>query len=848
MPSPIKNVTLEMSPKPYKVMDDADILATTRELFRQWDALTRHADMISVMLWTADGSEILEYRGDLSEQFDWARYSAMMNPFTHKVHPAYPTEEENMALHAGISLYMEKPPVMTYGVLKKIVETIKKVGAEMTGKPIRVGATFDPGDEFAISPFKYEKHPEICLGNTRGKATFVTCYSVLNADSASYAGFPNGIPQGTPFGTFFGRQCQHFLGDLGFDYIWLSNGFGFGAETWGTTGVLFDGTTFDPSRAKEVGKLTLDFWRYFRKECPEFTIEVRGTNLSIGVDLASDGVPWRDIYDGKFKMLPPPNSPWAAIDGDFGLELAGYLSRIAEIPGDKEYPFRFYLHDPWWQNSPWIDRYESQPHDIYIPMSVARIDAHGNVETPAHIQFLTVDNTWGEIPVKFPNEVTPYILNAKDDEPDAPGPVVWAYPFDEYHTLTFGDKPRLDEVFFGDWFMRGAINTGFPVNTVVSTRNLVSALAARPGLFGGSVLLATVPQAGSAAERALLDFVRGGGQVLLYGPTDHAGSEMLTALNLKHGAAIAGEMDITVNLAQDKLTHGAFKKRINHRVTMCGGGISEQLSNAADKATKVTATVAQAGESRVAALIRADKAWQGGRLAWVRGTNSNSYKKGERLLEPDDPKVYFRGELLMRWMLAELGQDVKMTKRDATLRDPVTCIARNRNAFVFSGYVPNTTVQLRFHFAQGAPLMTGYEIELVGGYSTYYVPTRLASRMPRLRRAERGCAACLRRDLPHGAQGHQATAAGEGHDRRHGALLPGTGQRADRLPAHARRQDGDVAVQHAPAFQARRGRQRAVHLPGAFHGRSDVCLVVSPGRVWNPATTKSMWRCQREPS
>jgi len=46
-------------------MDDAGIEATARELFRQWDALTRHADMISVLLWTADGSEILDYRGDM---------------------------------------------------------------------------------------------------------------------------------------------------------------------------------------------------------------------------------------------------------------------------------------------------------------------------------------------------------------------------------------------------------------------------------------------------------------------------------------------------------------------------------------------------------------------------------------------------------------------------------------------------------------------------------------------------------------------------------------------------------------------------------------------------------------
>ena len=35
------------------------------------------------------------------------------------------------------------------------------------------------------------------------------------------------IPEGMSLGTFLGGQSQHFLTDLGFDYLWLSNGFGF---------------------------------------------------------------------------------------------------------------------------------------------------------------------------------------------------------------------------------------------------------------------------------------------------------------------------------------------------------------------------------------------------------------------------------------------------------------------------------------------------------------------------------------------------------------------------------------------------------------------------------------------
>lgn len=137
---------------------------------------------------------------------------------------------------------------------------------------------------------------------------------------------------------------------MGFDYLWLSNGFGFGMETWSTTGAVFDGKDFDVTRFDDAKEKILEFWRMFRAECPDFRIETRGTNLSAGIDLATDGVPLKDIYEGGFNLLPPPNSPWAALNGDFGLELCGYMSRIAELP-DERYLFRYYVHDPWWANS-----------------------------------------------------------------------------------------------------------------------------------------------------------------------------------------------------------------------------------------------------------------------------------------------------------------------------------------------------------------------------------------------------------------------------------------------------------------------------------------------------------------
>jgi len=338
---PFNNITLEASLKPFKINEEAYIQAVATEIFTQWHSLLRHADTVSVMLWTSDGSEILDYKGGFDQPLEWARY--MGNPNTEHEVGSGP---ESLSLHERAYLYQENPPEFNYGDLAFIVRSLKEAGRKVTGKPILVGATFDPGPEFAKSPFKYEKHPEILGGNAMGHKTFVSSYSVLKGDSEPYAGFPNGIPDQTPFGTFFGRQSQHFLRDLGFDFIWFSNGFGFGAEGWSATGAIFTGEEFQQEKLNEATAKILDFWKLFREECPQFPIHTRGTNLSVGADLARDAVDLKGIYEGGFNMLPPPNSPWAALDGDFGLELAGYMSRMAELP-DSRFPFRYYTHDPW---------------------------------------------------------------------------------------------------------------------------------------------------------------------------------------------------------------------------------------------------------------------------------------------------------------------------------------------------------------------------------------------------------------------------------------------------------------------------------------------------------------------
>ncbi|HKL09718.1 MAG TPA: hypothetical protein VJ896_13165 [Bacteroidales bacterium] len=708
------NITLEMSLKPFKKNNTDYIQAVCKEVFTQWASLLRHADTISIMLWTSDGSEILDYSGNLNQKLEWAKY--MGNPNTSNEVNSYP--DSNLTLHERAFTYMKKPPKFTYKDLKLIVTTLKETGDRMTGKPIRVCATFDPGPEFARSDFKYKKHPEVCMSNTMGAKSFVTCYAVLNKDKEKYAGYPHGIKQGTPFGSFFGRQSKHFLRDLGFDCLWLSNGFGFGMETWSSTGAIFDGEKFHAEKLDDIKAKILDFWTLFREECPEIRIETRGTNLSTSIDLAADGVDLKSIYEGNYNILPPPNSPWAAINGDFGLEMAGYMSRICEKP-DNRFLFRYYTHDPWWLNSPWLDRYGREPHDIYLPMAVATINSQGQTENPTHLNFLTIDDSYGNMPKQVPDEVIPHILQARRYAPDKAGVLLWVYPFDEYHDWAFNHPERLKEIYYGDWFIRQAINEGFPLNTCISTKNFVSVYQKKPEVFSQSVLVTIAPEANTPLEAKLIDFVQQGGKAMVYGPVTRCSDRFLEFMNIKLVRPLEGVFEIQLKTKSDDIKMD-LPDSIYHDAFYSGGPINTQrLSNKNN--SKVLTTVKQGVEKRDVALVRHEENGKGGAICYIRGTNSVG-NKGGRLLRPLDKRKWYSGNILMRYALLELGYELLFEKESPLTKNPVNTISRNDNAYYFSGFVPNTTVKQKFKFPMGAPVFIGLETRITNGYSTYNMP------------------------------------------------------------------------------------------------------------------------------
>lgn len=478
-----KNITLELSLKPFKKTDDKYISAVCRQIFRQWYPLLKNRGVISVMLWTADGSEILDYSGVQSDSFEWCRFVGTANREL-----AEEKDRPDTSIHEKKRLYISEPPVMTYGILKKIVSALKREGKlAFPDSEITVGETFDIGPEFAVSDFKYRRHKEICTGSVLDRCGFVDSTALLHADSYCYAAYPNGIPEGTPFGLFLGRQAEIFLKDMGFDYLWLSNGLGFSADPWSMNGKIFDGEAFYPEKLENTVKSVFEFWNNFRSGCPDFPIAVRGTNNTVGIDYASDGVPLYAIYNGGFNISSPPNSPWAALNDDFGLELMGHMTRICGYPGN-EFMFRFYIHDPWWINSPWYDRYNENPHDIYLPMSVSRINSAGETEGAGALNILSIDNSFGDMPDCCVNEPLPHILKAERNLPDEAAPFVLVYPMREYTTSQ--NEAVLKEMYYGDKYMCDAVNSGFPLNCVVSTDNFLETPAE---VYSKSIIISPAP-------------------------------------------------------------------------------------------------------------------------------------------------------------------------------------------------------------------------------------------------------------------------------------------------------------------------------------------------------------------
>ncbi len=708
----LRDVQLELSLKPFWDNSDATRDGVCRELFTQWLPLLRYADSVSVMLLVGDGSEILEYTGDLAQEMEWARYIGTANPLhwpqvPRAINPdpdhegigrnVAALDPERKDTHQHGYLYRPNPAQFSYAWLAGLVAALKSIGKEVTGKRILVGDIFDIGPEFAKSKFKYEWHREILGKGALFGGQFVSCEAVLEADSRTYAGYPQGIPAGTPFGAFLGRQARRFFEDCGMDFLWLSNGFGFGLEPWSLVGQVFDGLQFDQTNAAGVSARILKFWEDLRSELPtNYRVRTRGTNFGVGTDLSSDASPLRAIYAGDFALDAPVNSPWASIDQDIGVELSGWMARIAQRPGEG-YRFRFYIHDPWWMNSPWLDRFERSPHELVLPGAVSRLKADGTAEPPCDVAFLSVDDSYGRLPPQVPNEVIPQLLRVRELVPDGAGPLVWVYPFDDFHDCVLGASPSRPELpIFGDWFARSLINEGVPLNQVADAGEFAEAVKAGL-LLGGVVPVSPVPRPGSVHEKALLTHVESGGDALLYGPLE-PDSELTAALGVELAEPLEGDFQLL----------GEDSRVIRHTATFSGGAWREMRDTAG--ADNLWSASAQSdGKVRLAGLVR--KTASGGRWAWLRGSLTTAEFDPANpkpilgpLLKPLPRARFFPSERFALQALSALGWSIQINRKNEDARAPFTVLHRHRNALIAGNFFPSPHVDLSLRTPLGAPL------------------------------------------------------------------------------------------------------------------------------------------------
>ena len=713
--------TLAFGPKVLFRKDDAFLDGFFAELFRSYRQLLKHCDAVSLLFWLGDGTEILQFSGDLAQPIAWARWQGFAHPVGDP--PREPV------------LYTDRPVALDYADVRRIVAAARRACADVLGKPLSFVLPFDPGSEFTEAPFRYERHPEILLRAADGAT--VRCIDAIgrfHADAERYAGYPDGIPEGTPFGEFLGRQTRAYFDAVGADAIWLSNSFGFGRSPYasGGTGQFFDGVRFLTEGNRAVRDAVLAFWEAFRRECPDLPVHCRGTDFPVGMNLANHASSYRALYAGnRFGIVPPPNTPWPAITRNEGLALAGTLTQNAPFP-DPRLVLRYYATDQWFCNNPWFDRWDRSPHDLYLSGALCKFAPDGSLCPFTDVHVMGVDGSWGETPSEIADEVVPHLKRAAALRPDAPPPLVWVYPFDEWDDAVFGDAPRPDLPFGGDLSIIGAFNHAFPLAGAVTTANLKAALStnrqidncsqianakcdSNPDLkfdicgqlgfvnngvpsLRESILVTPAPVAGSEVERLLLDHLASGGRILCYGTLRGASPAWLAALGLAADAApLDGEFEIEGDAA------GAPSRRYLHDAVIGQGGLVETAAGAT-----VLAEARRGGEVRVLAAAN-------GRAAWTRGGTAAARERLRfRRVDARDEREWFAPERLYDVALGALGWFVRM--EHGLGPEPVEfLVSRNRGGFVFTGHSFDDDAALLVRAPWGAPVPLARRVRLADG-------------------------------------------------------------------------------------------------------------------------------------
>jgi len=704
-----------MSIKPFALHGREAFDQTARRVLRSWDKLIDRADEVAALLWVGDSTEILVWSGDMDQPLEWGRYEGFCN-LQRKAEPYFPGWFDNRPPQ----VFAPGLPELTYADLRDIIAALKRAALEVHGVTFHPGMTFDPSPEFSESPFKYDEHVEVLSDHPEGPRRYcqrmVSHQATLHADPRRYAAYPDGIPEGTTMGAFLGGQARHFAEAMGYDYLWLSNGFGFSHYAWHANGDILetDGKWY-PDRVPRQLELLKRFWTDFREACPDLPLEFRGTNQSLGVDLSTDAASHELVAELSGSDVGAPNLPVLQAEL-LARDIATYLTRIAGAPS-RRLIYRAYLNDPWHEHNPWHDIYNREPFETFSCMSCARLRGDGSLDVPTDLHILTTDNERGEMPQDDINEVIPGYLRALSHRADAAGPLVLVYPFKDFHRVLEQHPDRLPHLFACDHYLWRSIESGLPLNTVIEADEFAE-LQQSGGVGADRVWIAPTPVIEGRYERALIQHMRQGGGVLLFGSLAFASDELRGLLGIDLAdEALAGDFAVSRPVADDDFDAGVDLSGLplKHHASTGGGGIREVAADNAEP----WLSIEQNGARRAWATLHTGVEPGGQFRGWVRGTVPYGSEFEPPYLRPtvDAFDQYQRTPDALRVMLARFGYDLRQRRADATVEPIRVFLKRQGGAWWFEGSKPDTTTRLRCRLPHGAPLFTGQDTVVRDGYA-----------------------------------------------------------------------------------------------------------------------------------
>ncbi|MCS7181128.1 MAG: hypothetical protein NZ891_07260, partial [bacterium] len=351
---------------------------------------------------------------------------------------------------------------------------------------------------------------------------------------------------------------------------------------------------------------------------------------------------------------------------------------------------------------------------------VGRINGKGEYEKFTEIAFVTIDTEKGIVSKKQAEEIYYHIKRGIEFSPDESGPIVWIYPYDEYHEILNNPK-YISHLYFADSFISRSITNGFPLNTVISSKNFVQLYRKNPDYFKEKILITHLPLGDWEFIYDVLDFVKNGGNAIFYGSFIPVKDEIRNMFKIRLEEELNEDFDIENKLIEDEITV-KLNRRFYHNPIFGGGGICEIC----EEGEKVLLRKNGKKRSFVSVLN-----YGKGKIGWIRGSLPFKVEKFSYQPHVLSPTEYYEPGDFLRYLLSEFGYIIKFKKYanletkdkrnslteisvkaivSSISRSPTVLIGKKSNGYIIGGVKPNNEVEIYMKFPEGVPLPTEREI------------------------------------------------------------------------------------------------------------------------------------------